>query len=652
MGINFIFRLSLLTTFCAFLNYANAKPGQIPKPKHIGIIMEKYKDELFIILSRDEKYTICLEDGKLKVKRYRTERYLYIKNPAVLSAERYLASSSFNELTGFSAYSFKPNGSRYTKTKINSHTKSNTITGNIFHDDEVRFHFLFPGISRGAVIELNSEHTVNEPRFMPALFLQSAVPIHRYTCQIICSNNINLNLREFNSHGAGFTMEQKELKGKKIYQISAHEVPPVPDEQNQPPIRYTIWHIVPSIESYAAAGKNETFLSGPADLHSWYRSLIDTVNSPNVLERLRPLADSLTNGLAADEDKAKAIFYWVQNSIKYIAFEAGMGGIVPRNADFVAAVKYGDCKDKTSLMHALMQLSGLQAYFAWIGTDDLPYTYAQLPTPASDNHMILALKTNSGYRFLDATTTGLNYYMPTSFIQGKEALVSINKDSFALVTVPIVEARANLVRNDLEVKIAPCGSLSAQGRSVLFGYPKLFYRQMIRDVSDREFSRLSQEMFCIGNNKCSIESFSAGASAASDSSMQIELGLKVPNYALIAGDMMFVNLNLKREWAAYGIDANRKTPLMFRYKSSSEHQYKLDVPEGYKVASLPPDAHFSSPKFSFSIKYSATERQITYTHSIEIRSREVYVPDFAEWREFIKSLSDAYRQVAAFSLIK
>ena len=67
---------------------------------------------------------------------------------------------------------------------------------------------------------------------------------------------------------------------------------------------------------------------------------------------------------------------------KYVAFEDGMGGFVPREAGLVCSRRFGDCKDMASILTAMNRAAGIPAYFTWLGTRDLPYTFSGTPFAA------------------------------------------------------------------------------------------------------------------------------------------------------------------------------------------------------------------------------------------------------------------------------
>src|SRR6185437_2977242 len=151
------------------------------------------------------------------------------------------------------------------------------------------------------------------------------------------------------------------------------------------------------------------------------------------------VVDSLTIGLKTNESKARSVYSWVQHNIKYVAFEDGMGGFVPREASLVCSRRFGDCKDMASILTAMLKKAGVPAYFTWIGTRDLPYNFDQVPLPMTSNHMICTINLDGKYVFLDGTDPTCVFGMPSAGIQDKQAMISVNEKEYKILKVPAVE---------------------------------------------------------------------------------------------------------------------------------------------------------------------------------------------------------------------
>src|SRR5207244_1127020 len=82
-------------------------------------------------------------------------------------------------------------------------------------------------------------------------------------------------------------------------------------------------HVIVYIDKYQLNDSTIPVLSDLHQLYSWYSTHIsELTGSENKM--VKALADSLTSGLSSPEDKTSALYYWVQENIKYIAFEYGL----------------------------------------------------------------------------------------------------------------------------------------------------------------------------------------------------------------------------------------------------------------------------------------------------------------------------------------
>lgn len=94
-------------------------------------------------------------------------------------------------------------------------------------------------------------------------------------------------------------------------------------------------HLVPVITGYTLNNKEIDLSGDVTHLYSWYQSLVKNINKEAPDPEMVKVVDSLTAGKSTEFEKVKAIYYWVQENVKYIAFEYALGGFVPRDANLV-----------------------------------------------------------------------------------------------------------------------------------------------------------------------------------------------------------------------------------------------------------------------------------------------------------------------------
>jgi len=271
-------------------------------------------------------------------------------------------------------------------------------------------------------------------------------------------------------------------------------------EEDSPNYKNTLPHIIPIITSYKVNGKTQTVLGEVSDLYNWYYSLVKNVNRDAPSKELVSLVNKLTLNKKNDLEKVKAMYYWTQKNIKYIAFEYALGGFIPRESNDVFRKKYGDCKDNSSILFKMLEIAGIKGNLTWIGTRSIPYTYKEVPTPIVDNHMILSYENKGKTYFLDATGRYVKFGMPTSFIQGKEALVSYGS-TFKIKKVPVIQSKENAIIDTTFIKLVD-NNVLGRSKTTISGYPKSDYFHDLEDVNTHtKLKDFYNKKLIKGNNK-------------------------------------------------------------------------------------------------------------------------------------------------------
>ena len=156
-----------------------------------------------------------------------------------------------------------------------------------------------------------------------------------------------------------------------------------------------------------------------AEVGEWYRALA----SPRTVSTdvIRARADEITRTASTPEAQVQALYAFVSTHIRYIGVDFGVGRYQPHLAAEVLANQYGDCKDKDTLLEALLHAKGFSSAPALIGvnTELVP----DLPSPAFFNHVITTVNLPSGRAWADATTGVAPFGLLVKVLRDKTALL-------------------------------------------------------------------------------------------------------------------------------------------------------------------------------------------------------------------------------------
>ena len=607
--------IRIITIFIFLFGYSSYSQISTDYKKY----QEQYPNSQSIRLNQETILKIGFEKGQFAISKETLEEDLYLYNSAKYDAKQSLSYSSFYELDHIEASSFVIKDNKYEELKVSDFKDKDELDGS-FYDDVKSINFIFPSLGKGAKTKLKYKQTINNPRFLSAFYFGNFYPIENNKLTIVSDKNINLRFQEFNMEGISIEFTEKKTRKQNIYTWQLKNTDEFKFEDKAPNYKNILPHIIPIIVSYEHNGQTIKLLDNVSDLYKWYFSLVEDINKETAPLELVELVERLVAGKKNELEKVRAIYYWVQENVKYIAFEYALGGFVPREANEVFHKKYGDCKDNSSLLLKMLEMAGIKGNLTWIGTRSIPYSYDEVPTPSADNHMILHYEYQGNSYFLDATGRFNPIEMPTSFIQGKEALVSMGRDSFLIKQVPIIEPSKNSYK-DYAVLDLDGNTIKGRSKSELAGYGKIdFFYSLEKKESQTELLEVYNSVFLKGNNSFLIDNFTETNKYSYDKNLIVDYDFHIPNYAKALGDEVYVNMNLNRtDISGIKTDINRRAPLEHKYLESVEYHYILNVPDGYNVDYLPDGVDFTSPYFDSGISYELKQNQIIYKHYFQFK---------------------------------
>lgn len=152
---------------------------------------------------------------------------------------------------------------------------------------------------------------------------------------------------------------------------------------------------------------------------AWYRGLEGDRTRPDAT--IAAKVAELTQGKTTQTEKAQAIYEFVATQIRYIGVAFGVGRYQPHTAGEVLANQYGDCKDKHTLLAAMLTQLGLQPEAVLVGAG--VRFNAAVPSPGSFNHLITQVAVDGKPVWLDTTAEVAPWNTLLPVIRDQQALV-------------------------------------------------------------------------------------------------------------------------------------------------------------------------------------------------------------------------------------
>jgi hypothetical protein len=364
---------------------------------------------------------------------------------------------------------------------------------------------------------------------------------------------------------------------------------------------------------------------------------------------LKRIVDSVTKGVSSQEEKARQIYSWVQGNIKYVAFEDGMEGFIPRDANFVCSRRFGDCKDMSSILTLMLNTAGVPAYHTWIGTRSLPYSYRETPLPIVDNHMICAIQLKKGeFIFLDGTDPTCVFGIPSSHIQDKEALIALEDGKYTIARVPSPPKETNQLIDSCFLQLTDKG-ITGRVNIHLSGYYSMNAHAISNYINGKDKDKYMRARFSRGSNKFQLTSYETG-DQSDKNNFTLSGKFELQDYARKIGDEWYLNLNLLKLYEHEEIDyPKRKMPVEYDFRFVKKYVTVLTIPDGYKVSYLPQSKSFKNDVWGFTMNYEQKGNTILLTQEFYNDYLLLTADHFKAWNEVLEHLFPLYKESISLS---
>ncbi len=603
---------------------------------------KQYPDFNEVVILDYQGYDISIENKKIKIIQNTSFESMILSENGIHNNKESFTYSELVKLLDYEAYSLVNVKGKEKKIKVTQTSEKNSSSSSVFFDDIKERQLVFLNLETGSKKVYHYKREFIDPFLLHKYMFIGGFPIKNATFEVKTDKNINIGYKIFNDPNNTIEFNKKEEKGKFIYTWTLKDVKAYKFESNSLGILYSAPHIDIYIKDYTINNTKTEVLNDINLLHKYYQGFVNNLNKSECID-LKKITEEITKDKTTEEEKIKSIFYWVKDNIKYVAFENGYEGFIPREASLVFERKFGDCKDMANIIVTMAQYANIKnVNLCWIGTREIPYSYSELATPAVDNHMIASYKKGDEYIFLDATDRETRYGLPSSFIQGKEALVNNGKE-YKIVKVPVVSAINNKVDDIVKVKIQN-GKLIGTGRMEFHGFNRSMTLMQIGDATGKSRFEMIKSLVLKGNNKFNLNSYTEENTKERDLTYNINYDFELDNYLIKVDKEVYLNPFLHKIFEKNPIQKDRITAYDFEIVSLFNSEYEFEIPSNYNLKYLPKDFSLENELLKVATYYTKENNKITVKYTFEVKKLVIEPNDFQLWDDSIKKMKNNYSE--------
>jgi tetratricopeptide (TPR) repeat protein/transglutaminase-like putative cysteine protease len=218
------------------------------------------------------------------------------------------------------------------------------------------------------------------------------------------------------------------------------------------------------------------------DVAQWLHSLNEAASAPT--PEIKALAEKLTANQTTDQARITALYTYVATKIRYTGVSFGLGRFQPHAATTVLHNAFGDCKDQSALLTALLTAGGFKTH-AVLAHPTIGVAVPEVSAPDQFNHEFVAVDTKGGLMFLDPSIGLAPPGVLQPGVRGRTALVLGDRGA-SVVEIPIKAPVPNRIASMLKGKINAAGAFEGSTRIEFQGILEGPFRRIFADASESQ----------------------------------------------------------------------------------------------------------------------------------------------------------------------
>ena len=509
----------------------------------------------------------------------------------------------------------------------------------IFYSDAKACLYQIEDIAQGEIFNSNVSQRYIDVRYFTKVFFHENYPVGAREINFTIPEGVQIDLVEINFDGYKIEKSKKINSSTKATEIKyvINSISSLDKEENTLGPAHIYPHLLVITKSYLSDGKPKNIFSSLDDLYEWYSTLAGKTSNDHV--SLSALVKQLISNSKTEVEKVKNIFYWVQDNIRYIAFEDGIAGFKPEDAQSVYQKKYGDCKGMANLTKAMLQIAGLDARLTWIGTSRLPYTF-DTPCLGINNHMICTWIFKGKNYFLDPTEKFVAFGNYAARIQDKQVLIE-NGKKYALDKVPVSTYESNLIEYKENLKLDG-QKLIGKANLKVNGESKVKFLRLYDFLRNDRKSMALNNVLTGRDKNVEVENIKTSDLQNREAELTIDYDISISNKVNSFGNDLYIDADLQKQYQTLIFEDSRLNDYSFHKSVYEKKQVVVAIPDGYKLNHLPSNMNFKHADFTIDINFQHINNTIVYDKKIIINNGIIKKSQFKTWNSAIKELNKIY----------
>ena len=359
----------------------------------------------------------------------------------------------------------------------------------------------------------------------------------------------------------------------------------------------------------------------------FYRSI-------EVNKKIKKLTASFSD---APEEKIRDCFLYVTTEIRNIELPVGSAGYTPIPACQVHSNKYGDSRDKASLLCSFLKAGGIEAFPVFVNKNQVSII-KEIPSPSQFNHIILAVSGKNGYFIVDPQATNSKFgYLPEEE-QGIDGFV-VFKEGWTFNPTLTIPREVNLSKSMLKLYVSSEGNLKGEINTELDGFYDRRARRQLKDKTKKE-EQIWVESAMSGiatNTKLLNYSFSNLKDLVEP--VILDASFEAYEFGSVSDNtiQLFIPKNpfdFAEPSQLIGL-SNRKYLLLLHSAGVIRYEVEIKIPEGWTADYLPENLTRENDFASVKVTADTLNHKLCYTSELILKKTKIVAEEYAEFKSLV-----------------
>ncbi len=370
-----------------------------------------------------------------------------------------------------------------------------------------------------------------------------------------------------------------------------------------------------------------------------------------VTDDVRAAAQAAVKGIPESDEAARirAVYDFVVSRTRYVGLEFGINSFKPYPVETILARRFGDCKDKASLMHAMLEALGIDSRLTLLRMKRLGAIEESPASLAVFNHAILYVPSQK--LFLDGTAEFHGSAELPGDDRGAEVLVVEPGGESKFFRTPDATPADNLDETRISAKLAADGSASVQVKASARGSWTAELRRVFEPADERK-ARAEERLARAAFPNVKVEAVKVSDPHDIEKPFETQITATASRFAWPAGrGLQFVPFGQRQSFVeAYAQLSKRSLPQRLPLAQRTLIESEVELPSGWS-AIMPDGARETGPQGAYEVAYALEGGRIVARMTLTLNGGVLQPDAYAAFRAFLGRLDDAlHRRVEAAPL--